>query len=274
LERIIDGWYRDGTLTLTDLPTGGEGADVRTKRRRRPHLMALALVELARRQVESGDLGLAHDVRPHLNLTVDAADLAKGLPGQLRVPGHNDPVMLPAESMRRILCDADLTDVVTTTRTVRATGEIADIDPGAAVSGATVSGSGAPMPATLQAAFDADEALTSDDLIAWLQRSSRAVLYVGRSKRTVNRRQRVALDVRDGGCAFPDCRVNPSRCDAHHVHHWERGGPTDLDNLVLLCTAHHHLVHEGGWAITADPDLHPGTRGYWTFAPPPRRTRP
>jgi hypothetical protein len=196
--------------------------------------------------------------------------------------------MLPAESMRRILCDADLTHVVTTTRPVNSTGEFADSDtdlgagtsrvgvngPGGPRPGAAVAGSGVPLPATLQAAFDSERDLTSDDLIAWLHRSSRTVLWVGRSRRTVTRRQRVALDVRDGGCAFPDCRVNPSRCDAHHVHHWERGGPTDLNNLVLLCTAHHHAVHKGGWAITADPDLHPGTRGYWTFAPPPRRTRP
>jgi hypothetical protein len=30
---------------------------------------------------------------------------------------------------------------------------------------------------------------------------------------------------------------------------WERGGRTDLDNLVLVCTFHHKLVHEYGWAL-------------------------
>jgi hypothetical protein len=32
------------------------------------------------------------------------------------------------------------------------------------------------------------------------------------------------------------------------------GGPTDLDNLALLCRAHHRAVHEGGWQLTRGPD--------------------
>jgi hypothetical protein len=31
--------------------------------------------------------------------------------------------------------------------------------------------------------------------------------------------------------------------------HWARGGPTNRDNLVLLCAFHHRLVHEGGFDI-------------------------
>lgn len=30
---------------------------------------------------------------------------------------------------------------------------------------------------------------------------------------------------------------------------------TDLDNLVLLCSYHHRLVHEGGWMLTFDAGL-------------------
>jgi len=37
------------------------------------------------------------------------------------------------------------------------------------------------------------------------------------------------------------------------VQHWSRGGPTDLDNLVLLCRRHHRSVHEGGWRIVTEP---------------------
>jgi hypothetical protein len=36
--------------------------------------------------------------------------------------------------------------------------------------------------------------------------------------------------------------------------HWPRGGPTDLDNLVLLCRRHHVLCHEGGWTLRRHPD--------------------
>ncbi len=39
----------------------------------------------------------------------------------------------------------------------------------------------------------------------------------------------------------------------HHVVHWADGGPTDLDNLVTLCPAHHKLVHEQGWRIRGSP---------------------
>jgi hypothetical protein len=75
-------------------------------------------------------------------------------------------------------------------------------------------------------------------------------LYVGRKKRIATLAQIVALIVRDGDtCAVSDCPIPVRFTQAHHVHHWEHGGPTDLDNLVLLCHKHHHLVHEGGWRI-------------------------
>ena len=75
------------------------------------------------------------------------------------------------------------------------------------------------------------------------------VLDQGRRTRTVSRAQRRALIVRDGGCVFPGCDRPASWCDAHHIIHWLDHGRTDLDNLVLLCSAHHHCVHEGGWRL-------------------------
>ncbi|HZQ85330.1 MAG TPA: DUF222 domain-containing protein [Acidimicrobiales bacterium] len=74
-------------------------------------------------------------------------------------------------------------------------------------------------------------------------------LKVGRATRTPSRAQRRALRRRDGGCRFPGCSMR-RYVQAHHISHWQDGGPTDLDNLVLLCSHHHHLVHEGGWAMT------------------------
>jgi hypothetical protein len=41
---------------------------------------------------------------------------------------------------------------------------------------------------------------------------------------------------------------------AHHVVHWADGGPTDADNLILLCGYHHRLVHERGWRV--EPGSH------------------
>ncbi|MDQ4143071.1 MAG: HNH endonuclease [Actinomycetota bacterium] len=58
---------------------------------------------------------------------------------------------------------------------------------------------------------------------------------------------------RDGGCTFPACE-NKRFLHAHHIHHWVRGGETNMDNLVLICSSHHRLVHEYRWGVELDPD--------------------
>jgi hypothetical protein len=81
-------------------------------------------------------------------------------------------------------------------------------------------------------------------------------LSIGRKTRVVPSAVRRALRARDGGCRFPGCD-NRRFVDAHHIHHWARGGETSVDNLVLLCRRHHQLVHEGGYALErlGDGDL-------------------
>ncbi len=74
---------------------------------------------------------------------------------------------------------------------------------------------------------------------------------------------RRALAVRDGGCAAPGCDRPAPWTDAHHLHHWLHGGPTSLDNPVLLCRTHHRAVHEHGWQLARD-----ATSGQATLAPP------
>ena len=71
----------------------------------------------------------------------------------------------------------------------------------------------------------------------------------GRDSRTLNRRLRRAVHRRDRGmCWFPGCGAT-TWLHAHHIIHWLDGGLTNLDNLVGLCSFHHHLVHEGGWNV-------------------------
>ena len=82
-------------------------------------------------------------------------------------------------------------------------------------------------------------------------------LFVGRTSRTVTPGQWAALVVRDGGCVFPSCTRPAAWCTAHHGIHWIDDGLTDLDNLYLLCSAHHVTVHHGGWAIRMGPQGHP-----------------
>ena len=61
------------------------------------------------------------------------------------------------------------------------------------------------------------------------------------------------LKYRDRECIFPGCGARRFT-QAHHFVWWERGGRTDLDNLVLVCSFHHKLVHEYGWAVKRDQD--------------------
>ena len=79
-------------------------------------------------------------------------------------------------------------------------------------------------------------------------------LDCGKEARTATVPQRRALAVRDGGCAFPGCGTPSGWCDAHHIVHWGDGGPTDLDNLVLLCGHHHRTLHHTEWRVEIGPD--------------------
>lgn len=81
-------------------------------------------------------------------------------------------------------------------------------------------------------------------------------LSVSRKQRTVSTPLRRALWARDRHCAFPGCH-RTRFVDAHHVQHWVDGGSTSVDNLVLLCSQHHRLLHEGGYGIRRD---HQGER--------------
>lgn len=94
----------------------------------------------------------------------------------------------------------------------------------------------------------------------------------GRARRTLTRQLRRLLVARDKHCRWPGCHEPPSRCDAHHIIHWLDGGPTDLDNLVLLCHRHHQHLHEHGYKMVPQPN------GTWIAAqasepePVPRRS--
>lgn len=90
---------------------------------------------------------------------------------------------------------------------------------------------------------------------------------VGLTQRLFTLRQRIALAAIWGGCAHPDCDRPPSWCEAHHATEWDNGGPTDINNGVLLCRFHHMLIHNNGWTIR--PPGRPGQK--WLMHPPPGR---
>jgi hypothetical protein len=77
---------------------------------------------------------------------------------------------------------------------------------------------------------------------------------VGRSKRLATVHQRRALEAIYPTCAIPDCEVIFDHCNVHHIDYWGNGGATDLNNMVPLCSRHHHATHEGGWKLRLDPE--------------------
>jgi hypothetical protein len=252
---------------------------------RRDHLNALAFTHLATTLADHGALGSRHEVKPHLTLTMDLTDVLAGPGGSLRLPGHEEPVLLPSAVIERFICDAEITAALTHAAEAQATAAAtartlmqAAMQP--AVRDAAVNATGIDRDRDREPDTEPDtepaQHPATPDLATLLREKSRGVLWLGDSVRTASKKQRIALDVRDKHCAFPECQVDPSRCQAHHVIHWQHGGATDLDNLVLLCHQHHQGLHEGAWTVRPTPardgeTIHPGQPQYWPFTPPARR---
>jgi hypothetical protein len=240
IDGLLDAEAGETLLTaLEPLARPSTAEDARSAAQRN----ADALTELARRQLEGGRLPQSGGVRPQVTVTIDLASLL-GEPG---LPGAEGAWMgpLPAETARRLACDATLTRVLVTRHPAAERG---DSDP----------------PGDLAARLR-----TAMTLLPPALGGARAEpLEVGRATRVIAPAQRTALTVRDGGCRFPGCDRPLAWCEGHHLRHWVHGGPTDLENLLLLCRGHHHAVHEGGWRLHRHPD------GTFTAIPPHRRRQP
>jgi Domain of unknown function (DUF222)/HNH endonuclease len=81
-----------------------------------------------------------------------------------------------------------------------------------------------------------------------------AILDYGTATRTIPAPLFNALVVRDQRCRFPGCDRPAAWCEGHHLRQWLHGGPTQLANLVLLCSRHHHLLHRPRWHAKLLPD--------------------
>ena len=102
------------------------------------------------------------------------------------------------------------------------------------------------------------------------------VLDLGRSTRLANRAQRRALRGLYDTCGIPGCDVHYDRCKLHHVVWWRHGGRTDLDNLLPVCSRHHHKIHDDGWIVELGPQRELTLRlpdGAVHTTGPPGRTR-
>ncbi|ASL10684.1 HNH endonuclease domain-containing protein [Mycobacterium intracellulare subsp. chimaera] len=112
----------------------------------------------------------------------------------------------------------------------------------------------------------------------WFERHGEPI-GAARTTRVISRRLRRALEHRDNTCAIPGCGATRG-LHAHHIRHWEDGGPTELSNLVLVCPYHHRLHHRGEITISGpahalvvtDDDgqiLSPGSLARPPTQPPP-----
>ncbi len=244
-----------------------------------------ALVELARRAIAADSFEANHGISHRVLVTI-GLDTLTGEHPHTEEPHSTDPAGSTA------------TDAAsgTTTGPGSASSGHPDSDKGAArgsgrttnghdhasaegiAAGRTVGGDGAALPTFIRGPKAAPGEIHWGGLIspaaarriaccASIQRvvlnPAGAVLDVGRDYRTATPAQFAALIARDRGCAFPGCTRPASWGIAHHILHWADGGETNLDNLVLLCTWHHTVVHHHGWDIVLGADRLPD------FYPPP-----
>ncbi|MCA0328316.1 MAG: HNH endonuclease [Actinobacteria bacterium] len=285
LDAEVDRRFREGSLPEELQPTGDEAEDERRARLARPRLYAEVFEALIRRLLDEQLVGTKHGEAPHVSLLVSEDIHAAGGPAQLLVPGQ-EPVTVANETAARILCDAKVTEIhvnglvpdrtriaptshtslVKHQRSARDTAAGGHPDQLAPCTcqggdGAGIDGGSGPRLVDLDGLMDPSEA---HDLVG----RCASVHCVGRESRTATKAQRKALAAGQQHCMFPGCRVDASRCEAHHVLPWERGGATCLSDLILLCSRHHHLVHEGRWRILADPGHPDGDPRHWVFRPP------
>ena len=84
--------------------------------------------------------------------------------------------------------------------------------------------------------------------------SNGVTIDLGRTVRLATTHQRRALLAMYDTCAIPGCTISSRHCQPHHIHWWTNLGPTNLGNLIPICSKHHHNVHEDGWHLHLAPN--------------------
>ena len=83
------------------------------------------------------------------------------------------------------------------------------------------------------------------------------ILDIGQATRIWPEPMGNAIRLRDQHCRFPHCHRPPGWCDTHHCIHWENGGPTSINNGILLCRWHHTFLHTKQWQVRLDQHQQP-----------------
>ena len=99
------------------------------------------------------------------------------------------------------------------------------------------------------------------EILPAIFRGASQPLDLGRARRIASPAQRITLVARDRKCV--GCGASAAWCQAHHITPWAAEGPTDLDNMCLLCSRCHHKVHDDGWRVRRTAP------GQYNLRPPP-----
>ncbi len=108
------------------------------------------------------------------------------------------------------------------------------------------------------------------DLALQLVSGKGAVLWQGRSRRSVTVDQWIALVARDSGCV--QCGAHHTRCEAHHLTPWTAPlqGETNIEDMALVCVDCHHRLHELNQTLFQDAEGHWRTRAATAAETPAR----
>ncbi len=89
------------------------------------------------------------------------------------------------------------------------------------------------------------------------------IIELGSPRRVYTAHQRRAITFRDGGCIIPGCHVPAVWCEIHHVVEASRGGPTHIDNGVMLCWYHHRTLETNGWSVRIEDGVPEVRAPHW-----------
>jgi len=95
-------------------------------------------------------------------------------------------------------------------------------------------------------------ACDADILTGLFREADSEPIWMGNTSRHPNFALRAALEARDRGCI--GCAKDSEWCVSHHIVEWQDGGPTQPDNLVLVCHDCHQKVHHRNWTVEKHPD--------------------
>lgn len=118
--------------------------------------------------------------------------------------------------------------------------------------------------------------LANDGVIPIVLGGDGEILDLGRERRQLSEKLKLAVQARDGGCLFPGCTVPPELCEYNHIDQWQHGGRTSVNMIHMACVNHHHMIDNGELKVVIyqglphvilpkylDPDQLPRRNGYW-----------